>query len=400
METANGRTVIALLIPDLQLGGAERQVALLAANIGSSQFVPLVITLRPAGALVEELERKRISIHCLSAKSPFRVLWRLLSCLRKNNVEILHSFLLTANAYALLARLLMPRLRVVTGVRDAIEDRRIWETSLRERLRTRMLLSVVGALRHFAVAQIANSRTAVRIAHRHGDPKLQVILNGVDVTRWAPAVSARHRLRQQYNIPAATRVVATVANCSAYKDYPTLIRAAARVLYVHSDVVFLAFGNTATAEGEKARALVHQLGIHRRFLFAGLLRDLQLFLPGADVFCLASAVEAFPNATSEAMSCGVPPVVTDVGDSAMIVGDTGIVVPPHSFEKLAEAIGRLLDFGETERRQLGSMARDRIVLQFSIEKMVKSHEALYCRVLGIAMQERRLSTGLEGSGAE
>jgi glycosyltransferase involved in cell wall biosynthesis len=84
----------------------------------------------------------------------------------------------------------------------------------------------------------------------------------------------------------------------------------------------------------------------------------------------------------------------------MIVGDTGIVVPPHSFEKLAEAIGRLLDFGETERRQLGSMARDRIVLQFSIEKMVKSHEALYCRVLGIAMQERRLSTGLEGSGAE
>ena len=67
----------------------------------------------------------------------------------------------------------------------------------------------------------------------------------------------------------------------------------------------------------------------------------------------SSADEAFPNVVGEAMSCAVPCVVTDVGDSAFLVGETGKIVTPHNYHAMVEAIMVLLEMGERNRRQLG-----------------------------------------------
>jgi len=87
--------------------------------------------------------------------------------------------------------------------------------------------------------------------------------------------------------------------------------------------------------------------------------------------------EGFPNVVGEAMSCGVPCVVTDVGDSAWVVGEAGRVVPPRNSEALYAAWRELVDMETAVRRELGMRARQRVKEQFSIERIVQQYESVY-----------------------
>jgi glycosyltransferase involved in cell wall biosynthesis len=101
-----------------------------------------------------------------------------------------------------------------------------------------------------------------------------------------------------------------------------------------------------------------------------------------DVACSSSAYgEAFSNVLGEAMACGVPCAVTDVGDSAYIVGDTGKVVAPNDPLALAGAVVELLELPAGRRLELGQAARLRMQQSFEIQAVVKRYEQLYTSLL-------------------
>jgi glycosyltransferase involved in cell wall biosynthesis len=100
-----------------------------------------------------------------------------------------------------------------------------------------------------------------------------------------------------------------------------------------------------------------------------------------DIFCLSSRTEGFPNVVGEAMTMGVPCVVTDVGDAAVLVGDAGIVVPKENPTELARGIRKLITTPCCARRQLGQKARERIYQEFSIQRTRDSFETLYQRTI-------------------
>jgi glycosyltransferase involved in cell wall biosynthesis len=100
-----------------------------------------------------------------------------------------------------------------------------------------------------------------------------------------------------------------------------------------------------------------------------------------DIFCLSSASEAFPNVIGEAMAAGVPCVATDVGDSAMVIGDTGVVVLPQDEHALAAGIESLLTMPLENRRTLGANARARIEANFTLETAVEQYAALYMKLM-------------------
>jgi glycosyltransferase involved in cell wall biosynthesis len=97
-----------------------------------------------------------------------------------------------------------------------------------------------------------------------------------------------------------------------------------------------------------------------------------------DVATTTSAYgEGFPNVVGEAMACGIPCVVTDVGDSALIVGSTGKVVPTRDPDALAAAWRALLDSGTETRMRLGLAARRRVEEHFSLPHIVTRYQLLY-----------------------
>jgi glycosyltransferase involved in cell wall biosynthesis len=114
------------------------------------------------------------------------------------------------------------------------------------------------------------------------------------------------------------------------------------------------------------------------FLLLGKRNDIPHINATLDIACSSSLGESFPNAIGEAMACGVPCVVTDVGDLKKLVGDTGLVVPTNDPEALANAIIELLNKPETVRQNLGKQARERIEKSFSIKSIVSEYEQLYC----------------------
>ena len=118
-----------------------------------------------------------------------------------------------------------------------------------------------------------------------------------------------------------------------------------------------------------------------RFVFTGEQIDPARFMQAMDILCSSSWSEAFPNVIGEAMACALPCVVTDVGDCATIVDNTGIVVPPSDSQALAEGLLTMLEKPQAERDQFGHAARSRIKDHYALTQVVSRYTELYRTLL-------------------
>lgn len=159
------------------------------------------------------------------------------------------------------------------------------------------------------------------------------------------------------------------------KDHRNLLDALA--LLVQRGVAFRCclVGNEMTQDNTLLAGLISALGLNEHVILLGLRSDIPAVMSALDIHILSSVAEAFPNVLCEAMACGTPCVTTDVGDAAIIVGDTGWVVPAKDAEKLADAIVASIecyrDSKSWEKRSAD--CRERIVSNFSVDKMVCSY---------------------------
>src|SRR5262249_20859331 len=129
---------------------------------------------------------------------------------------------------------------------------------------------------------------------------------------------------------------------------------------------------------EFLRSQILDLGIAERIHLLGERYDMPRLTAALDIACSSSSCgEGFPNVIGEAMSCGVPCVVTDISESPAIVGNSGRIVAPKDPEGLARAWKDLVDLGPTLRSELGMRARSRVIHCFSITSVVQQYESLY-----------------------
>jgi len=117
-------------------------------------------------------------------------------------------------------------------------------------------------------------------------------------------------------------------------------------------------------------ALGEELGLHGRLVWAGAREDMPAVYSALDIACSSSWGEGFPNVIGEAMASGVPCVVTDVGDSAWIVGETGFVVSPKDPQELAKSLQKAITFEEKNELDR-EMIRQRIIDNFSLSAFVE-----------------------------
>ena len=209
--------------------------------------------------------------------------------------------------------------------------------------------------------------------------RVQVLVHGVPVARVQASLPARDDARASLGLAAADPVVVTIANLRATKDYPNLLRAAGTVARRVPGVRFFAAGQGPLADELRAEAA--SLGLGATFTFLGHVEDPLPLLAAADVFVLASRHEGLSIALLEAMTAGLPVVVTTVGAAPSVVteGREGVLVPSGDPDALADAIVALL--ADPARRQSMGAAAAARAEAFDIVGAARQLEAVYRRVL-------------------
>jgi glycosyltransferase involved in cell wall biosynthesis len=360
-----------LFIPDLSAGGSERQLVELAKGLSRDGGELLVLTMYDSGVLLAEANAiPGVRVVSLRKKNPVMCAGRLVRTIQRDRIDLLYAFLPTAQVYALAVKYWLPRVKVVYRIGHALaRGERFGDRSLRGAL-VKGLLSLCSRLPDYYVLN-SHAAAAAKNPLVPRD-RMRVIPNGIDTTRFAPDPSHREALRCPLGVAESTAVVGSVANFTVYKDHATFIEAARLVRAETDDVHFLAIGDDTTALGPQAHERVRSAGLEHCFTFLGPRRDVEAVLPACDIGCSSSISEGFPNAICELMACGVPCIVTDVGDSSAIVGGTGVTVPPSDPRALADGILRLVRLPREERAALGARARSRILDNFSLTRMVSA----------------------------
>ena len=264
------------------------------------------------------------------------------------------------------------RPRLYTSVRGAAHAAR--EQGLALRLVRR--LDAFGS--RAATAVVFNSARAARQHAALGYPeaKFKIIPNGFETDRFRPDAEVRRHWRERLGAHSQP-VVGIVARRNVLKGHDYFLDAAREVLRSHPDALFVCAGKGCGDADQGILREVRDRGLDGRVRLLGEIADVAGLYCALDVIVCASISESFPNVIGEAMACGVPPVVTDVGDCADLVGDAGLVVAARDAPALAGAIGRLLSENPAASQARGAASRKRIIEHYSIQSVVGKFESLY-----------------------
>jgi glycosyltransferase involved in cell wall biosynthesis len=243
----------------------------------------------------------------------------------------------------------------------------------------RFLYQVERQLARFADLIIVNSHAGLNYAAANGFPKnkMLVIPNGIDTERFKPDPQARRRVRAEWNIKDGEELVGIVARLDPMKDHATFLKAAALLGAKRKQAVFVCVGDGPSQHRERLVQLGGRLGLSGRLIWVSTHVDMPGVYNALDVVVSSSSYgEGFSNAIGEAMACGVPCAVTDVGDAALIVGRSGEVVPPRDPKALKTAIAKCLDKPRLDYHA-EPFSRQRIIGSFSVKELeVRTETAL------------------------
>lgn len=210
-----------------------------------------------------------------------------------------------------------------------------------------------------------------------------VIPNGFDCELFKPSGPSRIRVRDELGVSYDAIIIGLIARYHPMKDHGTFLLAARELAVKYKNVHFLLAGRGVDLNNKALQGILNELGLRENVHLLGERDDIPDITSAFDIAVNCSAWgESFPNSMGEAMACEVPCVVSDVGDCARLVGNSGRVVPPQNHEALANAWEYLIEVGPEKRNEMGKRARQRIIEEFSLRRIVECYEGVYSRVLG------------------
>jgi glycosyltransferase involved in cell wall biosynthesis len=374
------------VITTLGPAGAETMLCRLASGMDASRFENEVVSLTGILDQAEKMQAIGVRVRSLGMKTrmpnPLLVM-RLARWIRESKPDVVHAWMYHANFVGAFAARLAGNVPVVWGIHDSGLDSRMGNRRTRLVNRACALLS-----RKYAARIVCCSEASLRIHKELGyaADKLEVIPNGVDVEQVKPDSAARAPLREELGIPAETLLIGIAARFHPHKDHHNFIEAAARLHKELPAVHFLLCGLDITWQNSQLAEWIEAAGLRDCCHLLGVRQDVSRLFAGMDIATTASRSEAFPIAIGEAMACGTPCVVTDVGDSALIVGETGTVVPPGDPHALAEAWRKLIAAGPAVRHCLGLAARRRVQQHFALPAIVERYQAIYGKLAAGTLQ--------------
>lgn len=365
---------ILFFIGTLNTGGAERQMTQLAKGFSNRGHNATVVTVFPGGQFVEFIQKiPEIKLFSLWTKRSnfflvrvYQILYSPIKLIKyTKDSDLCYSMLETANFIAWVTMRFSRNDNLVWGIR-ASTFRINWKMNIFNKL----CALVSKNIKLVIVNSYAGQESLFKYGFR--PQKVQIIPNGIDTEKFQFDERERKKICQELEILSNQQVIGIIGRIIPIKDHSTLIKAASLLSMKVKNLRILIVGVGSADYIDDLYTLVDELGLANRVIWLGSRRDIVAIYSALDVLVSSSLGEGFSNVIGEAMSCGIPCVVTDVGDSASIVGDPTRVVRPKDPKLLAEAMYKVL---RLENEIEGTMAlRDRIINNYSIDNLIDSTE--------------------------
>lgn len=370
------------VIVGLNVGGAEFMLKrLIESHQGDTAYRHTVISLTDIGKVGQQLQSLGVEVQALYMHSVLdipRVLWQLVRLIRGSDPVLVQTWMYHADLLGGLAARIAGNRNVIWGIRTTD----VQAAGTRATTMVRLACACLSRWVPHTIVCAADASRRAHVAVGYDATRMVIVPNGFDLSRLVATAGQSAMLRARYRIAATEIVIGVIGWFNPAKDHKNFVRAAGLVAQQYPHARFLMVGRGLDASNAELACEIAQTGHADRFVLLAERADVPVCLAAMDIFCLSSRTEGFPNVVGEAMAMGVPCVVTDVGDSAMLIADTGIVVPKEDPIRLARGLGRLLAMGPDSRRRLGQEARERIHAKFTIELARTRFEDIYQRVAG------------------
>ncbi|MEO1427945.1 MAG: glycosyltransferase [Cyanobacteria bacterium J06633_8] len=387
----NNSSVLAFITTGLDTGGAERMLYNLLSKIDRQRFKPVVISLMDEGSFGKSINALDVPIHTMDLKPGMfptpGVISHLVHTVRQIQPDLLQGWMYHGNLAAEFAnKFCQGNIPTVWNIQHSMYGLKFEKpmsqlviksgAQLSKSPRSIIYVSQIGKSQHEKIGYSPNNGC--------------VIPNASDSSLFVPSLVAKNDVRRELGLVEDDLLIGQFARFHPMKDHANFLHAAGLLLQKTAKkekVHFLLVGSEVDKENQTLVELIQKLGLSNQVHLLGERSDMARLTAALDIMTVASAYgEAFPLVLGEAMSCGVPCVVTDVGDSGWIVGNTGRVVPPRDSEALSNAWKELVEFGQQARNDLGQATGKRNMELFSLEVIVAKYEEQYNNVLSKQLQ--------------
>lgn len=371
---------IVILIRALNQGGAQRQVVNLANALAIQNHQVTVCVFYCGEQLEDRLLKSKIALVSLDKQNRWDIfgpLRRFYTMLLRESPDVLYSFLGGSNILSGLAKLFSSHYKVLWGIRSSNMDLNVYDNL------SKLIFIIEQKMSFLPDLIIANSHAGQRHLIDIGFPpdKIRVVHNGIDTRQFYVDGSKKDILKDKLNYRRSHFLVGLVARIDPKKDHENFIKAAALLASKRRDINFVIIGRGDKQQIIQLEKLMDQLKLADRMRFLGPQQDMNTMYNGLDLLCLSSSFgEGFPNVLGEAMACGIPCVATSVGDSAVVLGDTGLVVPPHDHHALSEAMEQMIKRIEMDKDNIKHRVLKRVNDNFLNHVMVSRTLSLFASV--------------------
>lgn len=362
------------VISGLKVGGAEMVLLRLITSSRGRPYSHSVIALTPGGGMRQRFADAAVDVIELDFKrNPLVAFIRLIKLISRRQPDIVQTWMYHADLLGGVAARLAGCTNVIWGVRTT--DVQAGGSRATTLLRT-LCAKLSNRVPRFIVCAAQASKSS-HAAVGYDARRMVVVPNGFDLSRLTASANQRSVLRATCGFADNHLVVGMLGRFNRAKDPKNFVLAAGLVAKRFANVRFLMVGRDIDDSNDELRTWIAETGNADRFVLLGERSDVPICLAAMDLFCLSSRTEGFPNVIGEAMAMRLPCVSTDVGDAALLLAETGIVVPKESPEALASGLSKVVGMSDEERRQLGEKACARVHAEFSMERARDRFESLY-----------------------
>jgi len=371
---------VAHVITGLGDGGAEAVLFRLCAQ--STDYRHIVISLSGDGKYGPLLRARGIEVFPLGMRPnqpSLFAFFKLIKLLWRHKPDVVQTWMYHADLFGGIAARMVGIKAVVWGIRHTTLDLG------KSKQTTIWIAKILAKLSWWLPAKIVVCAQRAMDVHEklgYDREKMKFIPNGYDLAYFNSRPKEARVLRAGWSVSDDIALIGTVGRFNPQKDYANLLHAVASLRIKNIPFRCVLVGTNLDGENQDLVSKVGRLGLEKTVMLLGPMSDIPSVMSALDVFVLPSCGEGFPNVVAEAMACETPCVVTDVGDSAYIVGDTGWVVPPSD----ATELGKKIESALCERRQTKWLsrkksARQRIINEFQLQKMVDAYADLWNEML-------------------